>query len=83
MMLAITKNNFHYKYYLLLQKLWDIQSIENKQVSLCVYSQFIFWMTILTTVSFPLILIGWFILKLLVEGFLDDISSIMIFHLYY
>ena len=63
MMLAIMKNSFHYKYYLMLRKMWDMSELYNKNISLCTYSQFIFWMTLLTAIFSPLILAGWLELK--------------------
>ena len=62
MMLVIATNSFHYKYYLLLHKMWDIEE-RYKSMSLCLYSHFIFWMTLATAITSPLILFGWLILK--------------------
>lgn len=67
MLLAITTNSFHFKYYLMLCKMWDIRKITDKydaRMSLCIYSQFIFWMSIATILLSPFILLGWLILKL-------------------
>ena len=63
MMLVISTNSFHYKYYLLLRKMWDMGE-RYKSMSLCLYSHFIFWMTLATVVTSPLILFGWLTLKL-------------------
>jgi hypothetical protein len=63
MMLGISNSSFHYKYYELLRKMWALDPQDDRQLSLCVYSQFIFWMTIVTTICSPLILMGWLILK--------------------
>ena len=63
MMLAISTNSFHYKYYRILRKMWSFQEREER-TSLCLYTQFLFWMTFLTVLVSPLILGGWLILKL-------------------
>ncbi len=61
MMLAISKSSFHFKYYLALHRIWGFYNTDTG--SLCIYSQFIFWMTILTVIASPLIIAGWLILK--------------------
>ncbi len=66
MMLAITTNSFHYKYYLTLRKIWGLDNLMSdvSVMSLCVYSQFVFWMTIATAIVSPILLMGWIELKL-------------------
>lgn len=64
MNLAISTNSSHYKYYLLLHKMWDINNEDNNLKSLCLYAHFIFWMTLVTAILSPLMLFGWLVLKL-------------------
>ena len=53
MMLAISTNSFHYKYYRILRKMWSFQEREER-TSHCLYTQFLFWMTFLTILVSPL-----------------------------
>jgi hypothetical protein len=69
MNLAISKKSFHYKYYLALCGMWeagDCLALKNQteRTSLCIYSQFLFWMTVVTLICFPVIFIGWLVLKM-------------------
>lgn len=65
--LAISRNSFHYKYYLILRKMWSFADDEYRpnasSSSLCIYSQFLFWFSILTVLVSPMMFVGWLVLK--------------------
>lgn len=63
MFLAISTNSFHFKYYKTLHKIWGLDD-PSERSGLCSYSQFIFWMSILTLLLSPFILLGWSLLKM-------------------
>lgn len=65
MMLAISRNSFHYRYYQTLRKMWGMGDTISyaERTSLCIYTQFLFWFSLLTIVAFPIIAGGWLFLK--------------------
>ena len=65
LMLAISRNSFHYKYFLALRHLWSFEDIKysSERTSLCIYTQFLFWFSILTVLISPFLLSGWLFLK--------------------
>jgi len=62
MMLGISTNSFHYKYYQLLRRIWNFEPRRDR-TSLCIYTQFLFWFTIWTVICSPAIFGGWLLLK--------------------
>ena len=66
LMLAISKNSFHYKYFLALRKLWSFEDIgySSERTSLCIYTQFLFWFSMLTALVSPILFLGWLFIKL-------------------
>ncbi len=63
MMLGISTDSFHYKYYQLLRKIWNFEP-KRDRTSLCVYTQFLFWFTVWTVLCSPAIFGGWLLLKI-------------------
>jgi len=63
MMLAISTDSFHYKYYQMLRKMWNFEP-KRDRTSLCIYTQFLFWFSVWTVLCSPAILGGWLLLKM-------------------
>lgn len=61
-LLAINTDSFHYKYYQALRRIWNFDD-SKQRTNLCTYTQFLFWFSLLTLVTFPFILGGWLLLK--------------------
>lgn len=64
-MLAISKDSFHYKYYKILRQAWGFQDYGDCRTSLCLYSQFLFWFSILTFIVSPILFVSWSFIKFL------------------
>lgn len=65
MLLGIYTNSFHYKYYQNLRKIWAFEDDgwQRNRTSLCLYTQFLFWFSLITLIVSPLMLGGWLLLK--------------------
>lgn len=62
--LTITTDSWHWKYKLFLNKLWGLEK-PKQTTSLCPYFQSIFWTTVFTIITSPLVVAGWLALKAL------------------
>jgi len=62
---VISKQSGHYKYYRFLLKIWGLDKVfADDPKSLCSYTQEIFWFSVMSVALFPLVLLGWMLLKL-------------------
>jgi len=63
MKLVVSKDSWHYHYWSFLRSLWGWGDLPD-QTSLCPYCQTMIWLSVLTTICSPLIILGWTIQKL-------------------